>query len=448
MPRMSRREMLKWGAVGAGALSLEAFGGGVSTASKGKKVTIVVSEEGSEFLPEVIDHWNNSHPNIRIQTTISTANTGKLATQLASGTGPDTIRLYGSGEVATYVTRGVAMDLTSRMHSDKRQYPRSDMSIVDTLYQFNGSVQGKGPWYGLPKDWSPDYTIWYNQEAFAKAGIPVPSSTEPTPWPQLFSMAKELTGGKQFGFGYWKGNTQLDSAILLYLMAQRGVKAWSNDHKKAKFNQTEVADIVSTWANDVVAANLGPNSVNGSTVQPLSAFPTGQIAMLMGGYWYSGDLRENYAAQKASTGLAPAPITPGGKRISPTATATGAIINAHTKHPDEAWQVFSYLYGKDYAQLVRAQSGWGFPTFNSRFSALPTANDWDKNVLQVAKGELKYFTILDFNPYVGIDALDTAVATYINPVYFGKSSAKSALAQLDASLDHTIQATLRSLGHQ
>lgn len=450
---VSRRQALKLGAAATGLAALGAYDRAGSlipetlTASKHKeKVTVVVSEGGTEFLPEVINKWNKSHPYIRIQTTQSTADTGKLAAQLASGTGPDTIRLEGAGELATYVVRGVAMNITSRFHADKSSFPTSDLATVDSAYRFNGTEQGSGAWYGMPKDWSQDYMLWYNREVFQKAGIPEPSATEPMTWPHLFSLAKELTGKGIFGLGYWAGTTQLDASLLLLQLAQKKVDPWSKDHTKSKFNSPEVADVVTTWVKDVVKTNVGPNSVNGSTAQVLSDFPAGKMAMVLCGYWYSGELRESFASTKDNTAMAPCPVFSGGKRISPTGAATGAIINAQTKHPDETWEVFSYLYGKQYAELVRAQSGWGLPTFNSRWSALPHGTTWDKNLLDVQKRELKYFGILDYNPYVGIDALNSVMSTYINPLYFGKSTVRSALSQMDQELDRTIQSTKRSIG--
>lgn len=452
MRTVSRRQALKLGAAATGLAALAAvdregaLGGETLAASKKEKVTVVVSEDGAEFLPAVIDRWNKYHPYIRIQTTQSTADTGKLAAQLASGTGPDTIRLYGAGELATYVVRGVAMNITSRIKADHSAYPPSEFEKVDSVFRFNGTSQGSGPWYGMPKDWSQDYMLWYNREVFRKAGIPEPSATEPMTWEKVFSVAKELTGKGRFGLGYWAGSTQLDASLLLLQMAQKKLRPWGSDHSKANFNTPEVADIVQTWVDDVVKTNLGPNSVNGSTAQVLSDFPAGKVAMILCGYWYSGDIRQAFASSKNNIALAPAPVFSGGRRISPTGAATGAIINAQTKHPDETWQVFSYLYGKQYAELVRAESGWGLPTFSSRWNALPHDTAWDRGLLDVQQRELKYFGILDYNPYAGIDALNSVMSTYINPLYFGKSTVRSALSQMDQELDRTIQATRRSVG--
>ena len=447
--QLNRRQVLGWGAAATSVLALDACGASVPTSSSSReKVTVVVAQSGTEVPPADVHRWNAAHPRIQIQMTDLEANSSKLAAELASGTAPDIIRLYGAGELAPYIVRGVAMDITSRLEANNSQYPASDFEPVDSVFRFNGTVQGKGSWYGMPKDWSPDFTLWYNKDIFAKAGIPEPSSETPVSWPDLFSLAKELTGSGRFGLGYGGGNTQLDASLLLWIMSQRRLNAWSADHKKAKFNQSGVGEIVNEWANQVVKPNLGPNSVNGSTIGINPYFPKGQIAMALVGYWFSGAIRGGaYASQKDSFATAPAPITSGGRRISPTESATGAIINAHTKHPDQAWQVFSYIYGKDRPQLERAQTGWGLPTFKSRWSQLPHDTTWDRALLAVAQRELKYFGVIDYNPYVGVDAMNTAIASYINPVYSGQSSVSSALQQLEDSINHTITATRRSLGH-
>lgn len=449
---LNRRHVLQWGAAATGMLALDAATGGAvaqaaslpAKAHAGQKVTVVVAESGTEILPSVIDRWNKAHPSIELQ--MAQVTTAQLAAELASGTAPDVIRLPGAGELANYVVRGVAMDITSHINGDKKQYPPNEFENVDHVFQYNGSEQGKGRWYGMPKDWSQDYMIWYNKDVFSKAGIPALSADTPVTWPHLFSLAKELTGSGRFGLGYYAALTQLDGSLLLLLMAQKGLKAWSNDHTKAKFNQDGVKEIIQEWTTQVVKPNVGPNSVNGSTASYYSDFPTGKFAMIICGYWYSGAVRQAYASAKDSLAMVPAPVTPGGKRLSPTGAATGAIINAHTKHPKETWEVFSYLYGKDYGELVRAQSGWGLPTFSTRWNDLPQGTAWDKGLLAVQKRELKYFGIIDYNPYLGLAALNAAMASYINPVYFGHSTVNSAVQQLEDSVNHTIQSTMRSVG--
>ena len=61
--------------------------------------------------------------------------------------------------------------------------------------------------------------------------------------------------------------------------------------------------------------------------------------------------------------MIPAPIADGGTRVSPTGSATGAIINNATKHPEETWKVYEWFFGGKPAE-DRAKSGWEFRLIN------------------------------------------------------------------------------------
>lgn len=124
--------------------------------------------------------------------------------------------------------------------------------------------------------------------------------------------------------------------------------------------------------------------------------------------------------------MLPAPIADGGKRVSPTGGATGAIINKETKHPDEAWKVYEWFFGGKPAE-DRTKSGWGLPAFKHLFPMIPQETAFDKKTYAVLQDELKYSdNSIEINPY-----LLNGDKKQLTPVYFGKATLDDAMIALN-----------------
>ncbi|WNR45676.1 ABC transporter substrate-binding protein [Paenibacillus roseipurpureus] len=404
-------------------------------------VTIRITFQEGEMPKDQIAEFEQANPDIKISRE-DIAPT-KLAAELAANEAPDIIKVNGLTEVPSYVIRGVAMDLTSRFQTSTLLKETDFLPVVD-VYRFDGKERGKGSIYGFPKDWSPDFTLWINKKAFEAAKVPLPDPAKQLTWEEILDLSKKLTiknGDTYTQYGFVKsGGTELDLTVLMHYLLSKGVDPNSADFSSIDFTKPEVKEFAELW-NQFVQANVGPNSVNNfdKGIHPNDIFTNGKAAMTLKGYWFSGAMRDN---EKAKTHLddfimLPPPIAKNGKFASPTGSATGAIINKKTKHPDEAWKVFEWFFGGKPAE-VRAKSGYGVPALKHLVPALPQGTSFDKQTYQVLQDQLKYTgSNLSINPYL-LNA-DSIIGKDMAPYYFGKGTLDESLANITKDANNIIK---------
>jgi multiple sugar transport system substrate-binding protein len=410
------------------------------------QVTIRVGLNKGEVSDDEVKEFEKNNPDIKIQ--LEAIDPQKLAAQFATNDAPDLIRAQGAIDLTSYVVKGLAMDLTPYL--EKSQVLKEDDFLPPVnLFRFDGKVQGQGALYGMPKDWSPDFTIFYNKTLFDAAGVKVPDSKTPLTWNALMDLAKKLTikeGGKvkQYGLAM-PVKTQADLPSIMEYLASKGVKVFSEDMKTVDFNKPEVKEAVSLWV-DAVKNNLGNNNVNQDPATwGGDLFMNNKAAMIMEGYWFSGMIRgdEKMKTHLNDFGMLPAPIAENGNRVSPTGAATGFIINKNTAHAEQAWKVFEYIMGGTPAKN-RASGGWGVPALKSLLPMMPQQTDFDKRVYNQLQEEMKYSNVaLESNPFF-LNG-QTLIDKYVTPVYFDKTNLDDALKELTKNGNLIIQENMNAV---
>src|SRR3990170_7868465 len=142
-------------------------------------VTVMTTSELSD---EMIAAFNEIYPNVEV--TRIEEDSLKLKALQAAGTQPDIWRTTGPS-VPALVAQGQLLDITEPLEAVG--VDSSTMFESANLYVVNGAR------YGVPKDWSPDFTIFVNNKLFEQAGIPVPDPSEPLSWEEVGELARELT---------------------------------------------------------------------------------------------------------------------------------------------------------------------------------------------------------------------------------------------------------------
>lgn len=456
-----KKTAFAWSA--AGVLSLSAILAGCSTQqtpnsggaarTAAQPVTVVVGFVGTEISPQEIKDFNKSHKDVQIKY-VDVSAQGKLQAMLASGNAPDIIRVQAASELPSYVIKGIALDLEPYFKKSTNVFPPSQFMPVINEYRFDGKTQGVGDLYGFVKDWSQDFTLWFNKAAFKKAGVPLPSTTTPLTWEQLMTLSKKLTivkNGKvqQYGLGYYNSGTQAEYSLILLQLAQLGLTPWKDGFKQANFESPQAQKVLQMWV-DAVKGNYGPNGLNKDPNWSGNLFDSNKAAIEISGYWYSGLLRGavKKPADLNNFVMAPAPVMAGGKRMDPTGAAVGGIIYSKTKHPDQAWEVFEYLFGnKSEPATDRATSGWGLPGYQNMVNDLPSKTPFDKQVLGVQKAEFKYASpFLQYNPWVDLTAVNTVLTKYLTPVYYGRDTVANAVRHIDQDLNTLIMSGMQAAG--
>ncbi len=443
--RISRRKLLAGAAGVAGAVAAESLGGpGLARAIPRRRlapVTVTVMGNG-EFTDAYIKDFENKNANIKIN--FITFDAAKFQAMMAAGTPPDLWRTQ-AALVPQWAKRGQLMPLDRYIGSSDLIHP-ADLVAANDYYRFDGKSIGKGPRYGMCKDWSPDETVFINTD-FVKGirGVHLPGATDRWTYDDLWNLAWKIKKAKRphWTFDVASAYAWIDRQIMA-MLAAKGKSLYPADFGHINLtNSPEAVKIVSylfKYAKNKM--DLGPENPNPDGWSgPGFVAPKGTVAMTQYGYWFGGDMIGNAAATKRSRML-PAPIWNHGKKVDPTITATGFVISAQTKNPDAAWAVFEYYMG-GFPARDRAGQGWGVPAQKSLFDRLPQTNAFQKNNFKVLMNELPASSlILQFNPnLVGLNdstAVASAYVKYLPAAVKGSMSFSSFLKNVERDSNRAI----------
>jgi len=411
--------------------------------SDGKRVVVRTTLYDTEMSADQIAEFEKTHPNIKIERVEADYN--KLMAMMAAGNAPDIIRAAGVTEVPGYVLKGMALDLTPYFDAST-VFKKDEFLPIVNQFRFDKATgtHGEGPIFGFPKDWSPDFTLYYNKKMFEEANLPLPSSTEPLTWDQLVELSQKLTkknGEKvtQYGLTYYNGNIAAHQDLMNLQLVQLGKSMFSNDMSSADLNTPELQNLLKFWV-DTVKLSIGPSPIHQETDWGGQLFVDNKAAIIISGYWFSGFLKGNQLTKDRldDFGVAPAPVIATGERISPNATGTGAIISSKTKNPDEAWEVFEWFFGGAPAE-ERAKVGYGLPASSKLMELLPQEAPFDKMGYDFVQNELKYTDgFMSYNPYLNYQAVNAIFDKYFTPVYFDKETVENAAKKMTEELNTLI----------
>lgn len=412
-------------------------------AKKGEQVVIRHTMYDTEFTSELVAEFEKTHPHIKVE--LVSADYNKLMAMMAAGNGPDIIRTNSVTELPGFVLKGMALDLTENFNSSKVFNTEDFLPVVNQFkYDAASGKHGEGALYGFPKDWSPDYTIYYNKKMFEEAGVPLPSSTEAMTWKELADLAQKLTvkNGKkttQYGLAYYNSTIAANQDLLNLQLLQQGSSMFNADFSQAELDKPATKDLLHFWV-ETAKSGIGPSPLQQETDWGGQLFVDNKAAIIIAGYWFSGFLKTNELTKDRldDFGVAPAPVVEGGKRISPTGAGTGAIIYKNTKHPKEAWEVFEWFFGADPA-VERAKAGYGLPGTKTLTEMLPQESAFDKMNYDFIQNELEYTDgSLPYNPYLNYQAVNSIIDKYFTPVYFDKDTVDGAVQKMTEELNTLI----------
>lgn len=358
--------------------------------------------------PQLPEKWQQTYEktnNVKID--FENLDFSTFIAQTAAGHPPDSVRVQ-APDIPGFALRGLLKDLTP-------YYQQSTLTKLDDLapsnkyFQFSGTSFGAGKYYGEVMDWSPDLSLFANKKLFEKAGVPLPSGEKPMSYQDVFGLAAKLTqkaNGRTtvMGFGYSPG--WLDRIIEVQLN-ELGKTLWSTDYTKILLQDSDAQKCFKFFF-DFDKANTTYNVLNPTTTTIQDAFRKGQLAIIQAGYYYSAQAET--PDTKGDVVMLPS-LTWGSKHLDPCVSATGTVVSAKTKIPDDIWKFLEWLHGSDPA-IERAKNGWGVPGLKSLYKYMPTETDFQKQVQKVLQIELKISdTTVRYNPYI-----DQTEQVTLNPV--------------------------------
>ncbi|ELS57523.1 extracellular solute-binding protein [Streptomyces viridochromogenes] len=441
---LSRRRFLGLSAGGAvaGAAALSGCALQVSSGVGGSGETVTVMVNSGDILPEQVQQAKKA---LGIKIKLVKYDITKLIAMLTSGNPPDLVRGVGAVDLPFFAAREVAEELDPYFARSSVLKP-DDLDPVNDLWRFDGRTQGKGPRYGMAKDFSQDSMFWYNAAAFDKAGVDYPPETEPVTYEEWLDNAGRLVRRKSgqttvFG-GSFNGLTR--STLLATMTASAGGSLFNDDFSQVDFTTPEARKVL-TWYMEYAKARVGPsliqpdpNGWDGPTYQ------AGRMAMSNSGYWLGGMIYPDRKLAEVSR-LAPAPLFAGGERISACQGGTGLWMPRGAKNKDAAWRVFEWFFGEEPAK-ARASGGWGIPTLKSLRSLMPAEEEYQKRVLKVQENELKHFSVVSFTPYTRADALDALFNQIAPAAMNGQISVDTLAGRLNSAINDQLKRGKEQVG--
>lgn len=361
----------------------------------------------------VVEAFNASHPKIKLtfEPIPYASARDTLATQLASGSGPDIVGPVGIGGAEAF--HGQWLDLQpyiDKTEYDMTQFPESTVA----LYNVGGEGQ-----VGIPFAIYPS-VLFYKAGLFEEAGLAEPphewggdytmpdGSVVPWDYDTATKIAKLLTVDKN-------GKDANDPAFDPENVVQWGFEPQRDDLRQigaywkagqfASGADGMTAEVPAAWAEswkwfyDAIWTNhismTGPQFV-GTDLNPEGyPFFTGNVAMSENYLWSTYGV----AGAGDDWNMAATPSYEG---------QTTAAFNADTfrilktsKHPDEAFEVLTYLLGDASKQLL--QTYGGMPARESEQDAFfETAQEEFTQTIdwQVAKDGVAYADVPNFESYM------------------------------------------------
>jgi multiple sugar transport system substrate-binding protein len=424
---VSRRRFLGWSGAAAGAAALSgcAMGAGDSGGGGGSE-SITVMDSG-EFTPDYVKAVKRK---FGIKVNVIKADVTRLTAMLASDEPPDLVRGLGALETPYLAARELAEDLDPYFAQSKI-LKAGDLDPVNDVWRFDGARQGAGPRYGMAKDYSQDGMFWYNTALFDEAGVDYPSATEPVSFDEWLDMGERLTrrqNGRIRVYGLSANGLGLFANIMA-LTANAGGQIFTDDLGAVDFSAPEARTALS-WYLETCQARVGPSLIEtNADGWDGPTYNAGRMAMANAGYWFLGNIGAEPEVAEASR-LAPAPQFTSGQRISPCAGGTGFWIPRKARNKDAAWRVFEWFMGEQPAK-DRATSGWGIPTLTSLRDLMPTQEPFQQAALEVQEAELPYFSVLNFTPYVRVEALDAVMNQLMPDAMRGKTDLDDLVGELN-----------------
>jgi multiple sugar transport system substrate-binding protein len=380
-----------------------------------------------------IAQFEKLHPNIKVQIEQYpwAQYWQKLQTEMAAGDAPDLFTNHVT-YFPTFVQNDQLLDLTPYIKKDKE-----DTSIYypKLLKQY----QYKGATYGLPTDWD-TIAIFYNIDMFKKAGIPAPTNLtwNPQDGGTLLKTAKDMTVDangkhpgesgfdpstvKQYGFFSYNADQQF---YYNFIAANGGKIIDKNFGKKILLNSPESVEALQNLVDMANKYHVSPPGSEGilpnGGANAEQMFQKGQVAMYTD---IDTKLKPVVDGSKFQVGVALLPTGPAG-RVSLMNGLSDAIY-AHTKHPNEAWELEKWLASPE-SQKILASGGYVWPGIKSLTPLF--ADYWKKQGIDVtafqqeANGKTVSYPI---TPNWG--QASTEINNEFNTMWLGQASVKQATA--------------------
>ncbi|MEE1774189.1 ABC transporter substrate-binding protein [Streptomyces sp. JV185] len=287
-----------------------------------------------------VDAFQKAHPNIHVKV-IDDMTDDKINQALRAGgsNAPDVVSSFSTNNVGKFCSSKAFVDLDPFLKKDGIDPDKTFPKAMNEYTQFDGvrcTVPLLGDAYGL----------YYNKDAFEKAGIKRPPQT----WSELAATAKRLTKTKGDSYerlGFMPNYHGYESTTEHYLGGW-DPKYFDADGKSNIAEDPAFADMLKTQKK--LVDDLGGyeklekyRTSFGDEWGAKHPFHTGQVAMQLDGEWRLGMAEET--KPNFEIGVAPMPVADDEADTYGKGYLTGTIagIAATSKKQNAAWELVKFM---------------------------------------------------------------------------------------------------------
>jgi multiple sugar transport system substrate-binding protein len=291
-------------------------------------------------IQENVDRFEQAHPNIRVKV-VGNINDDKLNQALRAGgsQGPDVVSSFTTSNIGKFCSSGAFLDLKPFIEKSKLDLDKIIPKPMLDYTQFEGTrcaLPLLGDAYGL----------YYNKDAFEKAGVTSPPKT----WSEFAKVAKKLTKAKGDSYerlGFMPNYHGYETVVDHY-MSQWDHAYFDEDGKSHIAEDPAFAEMFryqKKLVNDLGGfAKLEKyRNTFGDEWGAEHPFHTGQVAMQLDGEWRLGMARS--AGVDFEIGTAPLPVADDEVDEYGKGFLSGTIIGIapRSEKQNAAWELVKYL---------------------------------------------------------------------------------------------------------
>jgi multiple sugar transport system substrate-binding protein len=281
-----------------------------------------------EVVRELLDEFERSHPNIRVQVQQLpwTAAQEKLLTAFAGNVTPDICQL-GNTWIAQFAALGALTPLDAYIE-------RGRVSATDYFPGIWESNRIGASLYGVP--WYVDTrVIYYRQDLLKQVGF----AQAPANWGEWTRAMAALKRRDAKAYGVLLPLNEFEP--LLALALQQATPLLRDGGRYGNFRSPEFRRTLQFYA-DIFKNGWAPVVTDTAISNVWDEFGKGYFSFYISGPWNMGEFRRRLPAEKQGiwmTAPLPGPNGPGAS----SAGGSSLVVFQRSRHKAEAWQVIEYL---------------------------------------------------------------------------------------------------------
>jgi multiple sugar transport system substrate-binding protein len=336
-------------------------GGDEATTAGGKTVVTFWQQQFEDYqqawFKKQVTAFNASQDKITVQVQVVPGDTWaqKIKAAQAAGKAPD-VATTNYGNIPAAVANGEVAELDGLLPAE---------SFTDIKENVQSFVTIKGKHYGYPMLVEPSTVLYYRTDLVKAAGLD--PASPPTSWADLTQWATKLNQGKVKGMTIASAAPDLGWSSWGLQYNSCGRLPVADDWSKSTATEPCFAQVLDFYKG-LYQGGLMPKQPKVGYADG-APYGQGEVAMMAGGSWVVGQLKNDYPAMIAKTAVAPFPSIDG-DQTKTTATLGGwtLTIDAKSKAKEQAAAFIQWLLAGDPAIMADFFKASGYSKYTVRTS--------------------------------------------------------------------------------